>query len=41
VLLPEEPDEDDEQARELADMEAEYHKNPPVTIDPDEDLPVR
>jgi hypothetical protein len=41
VLLPEETDEDDEQAQELADMEAEYQKNPPVTIDPDEDLPVR
>jgi hypothetical protein len=41
VLLPEETDEDDEQAQELADMEAEYQKNPPVTIDPGEDLPVR
>jgi hypothetical protein len=41
ILLPEEQDEDDEQARELADMEAEYQKNPPVVIDPDEDLPVR
>jgi len=42
VLLPEEPDEDDEQARELADMEAAYQKNPPVMMnDPDEDLPVR
>ena len=42
LAQPEEPpDEDDEQARELADKEAEYQKNPPVTIDPDEDLPVR
>jgi hypothetical protein len=32
ILLPEEP-EDDEQARELAEMEAEYQKNPPVTTD--------
>ena len=42
ILLREEPpDEDDEQARELAEMEAEYQKNPPVVIDPDEDLPVK
>jgi hypothetical protein len=32
---------EDEQDRELADMEAEYQKNPPVVSDPDEDLPVR
>jgi hypothetical protein len=30
VLLPEETDEDDEQGRELADMEAAYQRNPPV-----------
>jgi hypothetical protein len=38
VLLPEEPP-DDEQARELAEMEAEYQKNPPPlagTGDPNE-----
>jgi hypothetical protein len=40
VLLPEETDEDDEQARELADMEAAYQKNPPPsagTGDPNEE----
>jgi hypothetical protein len=39
VLLPEETGEDDEQARELADMEAAYQKNPPPwagTGDPNE-----
>jgi hypothetical protein len=31
VLLPEEsPDEDDEEARDIAAREAEYQKNPPV-----------
>ena len=40
VLLPEETDEDDEQARELADKEAAYQRNPAVlagTGDPNED----
>jgi hypothetical protein len=40
VLLPEETDENDEQARELADMEAAYQKNPPVMAgdgDPNEE----
>jgi hypothetical protein len=40
VLLPEEPNEDDEQARELADMEAAYQRNPPVQAgigDPNEE----
>ena len=32
ILLPPE-DEDDEQSRELAEMEAEYRRNPPVRID--------
>ena len=32
ILLPPE-DEDDEQSRELAEMEAEYQRNPPVRID--------
>jgi hypothetical protein len=43
VLLPEEPpDEDDELERERRELEAEFHRNPPVTMgDPDEDLPVR
>ena len=37
ILLP--PEEvDDEQARELAEMEAEYQKHPPVTKDDPEDL---
>jgi hypothetical protein len=40
VLLPEErKDEDDELERERAELEAEYHKNPPVmagTGDPNE-----
>ena len=29
ILLPPEEDEDDEQARELAEKEAEYQRNPP------------
>jgi hypothetical protein len=42
ILLPEEPpDEDDEQARELAEMEREYQTRMAVMNDPDEDLPVR
>jgi hypothetical protein len=37
VPLPEERDEDDEQERELAAMEAEDRKNPPVTHDQNRD----
>jgi hypothetical protein len=32
VLLPEETDEDDEQARERAEREAEYQRHPPVVL---------
>lgn len=45
VLLPAEPDEDDEQARELAEMEAEYQRNPAVEVqmymEEHNDLPIR
>jgi hypothetical protein len=33
ILLPAE-EEDDEEARDLAEMEAEYQRNPPVDNDP-------
>ena len=32
LLAPEPPDEDDEQERELAEMEREYQKNPMVQV---------
>ncbi len=32
LLPPEENDEDDWESRELAEMEREYHKNPPVVM---------
>ena len=40
LLPPEPPDEDDEEARDAAEREAEYHRNPPVMAgdgDPSED----